>query len=76
MADATTDRSWTPMLVAERLAEAADVLARLPERATRVGTTACGSGSIGALRSSARPAAAGTRGDRPHGRGARLAVLA
>ena len=34
MADAT-DRpdAWTPALVAERLAEAADVLARLPERA-------------------------------------------
>jgi Domain of unknown function (DUF6362) len=35
MADPTTDRSWTPLLVAERLAEAADVLARLP--AERVG---------------------------------------
>ena len=35
MADATTDRSWTPMLVAERLAEAADVLARLPEERAR-----------------------------------------
>ena len=35
MADATTDRSWTPPLVAERLAEAADVLARLPEERAR-----------------------------------------
>jgi Domain of unknown function (DUF6362) len=31
MADATTDQSWTPPLVAERLAEAVDVLSRLPE---------------------------------------------
>jgi hypothetical protein len=35
MADATTDQSWTPMLVAERLAEAADVLARLPDEQVR-----------------------------------------
>jgi hypothetical protein len=35
MTDAATDGSWTPLLVAERLAEAVDVLARLP--AERVG---------------------------------------
>jgi hypothetical protein len=35
MADATTGRSWTPVLVAERLVEAADVLARLPEERVR-----------------------------------------
>jgi Domain of unknown function (DUF6362) len=57
MADATTDRSWSPGLVADRLAEAADVLARLPAERAR-GFYDLWPRIIGASVASARPAAA------------------
>jgi hypothetical protein len=62
---------WTSELVAKRLAEAADVLARLPEERLR---------GVYDLwpRIKQVPPPAGCRagGDRPYGRGARMVVLA
>jgi hypothetical protein len=55
--DAQQQNAWTPLLVAERLAEALDVLARLPEQRAR-GLYDLWPRIIGANCASGRPAAA------------------